>query len=72
MVAIISSDMTARSSPITENYILRSAFCGAAVVHDGRQTLAMLKRRPDESVEQLLQGLDRAVNTAAETGVHVD
>ena len=32
---------------------------GAAVAHDGRQTLAMLKRRPDETVEQLLQRLDR-------------
>ena len=33
---------------------------GAAVAHDGRQTLAMIKRRPDETVEQLLQRLDRA------------
>jgi hypothetical protein len=45
---------------------------GAAVAHDGRQTLAMLKRRPDETVEQLLQRLDRAVYTAIDTGARVD
>jgi hypothetical protein len=45
---------------------------GAAVAHDGRQTLAMLKRRPDETVEQLLQRLDRAVYTAIDTGTRVD
>ena len=45
---------------------------GAAVAHDGKQTLAMLKRRPDETVEQLLQRLDRAVYTAIDTGTRVD
>lgn len=45
---------------------------GAAVAHDGRQTLAMLKRRPGETVEQLLQRLDRAVYTAVDTGLRVD
>ena len=45
---------------------------GAAVAHDGRQTLAMIKRRPDETVEQLLQRLDRAVYTAIDTGARVD
>jgi hypothetical protein len=45
---------------------------GAAVAHDGKQTLAMLKRRADEPVEQLLQRLDRAVYTAIVTGTRVD
>jgi hypothetical protein len=45
---------------------------GAAVAHDGRQTLAMIKRRPGETVEQLLQRLDRAVYTAIDTGTRVD
>lgn len=44
----------------------------AAVAHDGKQTLAMLKRRSDKTVEQLLQRLDRAVYTAIETGARVD
>jgi len=45
---------------------------GAAVAHDGKRTLAMLKRQPDETVEQLLQRLDRAVHTANDTGTRVD
>lgn len=45
---------------------------GAAVAHDGKQTLAMLKRRADEPVEQLLQRLDQAVYTATVTGARVD
>lgn len=45
---------------------------GAAVAHDGKQTLAMLKRRSGETVEQLLQRLDRAVYTAIDTGTRVD
>lgn len=45
---------------------------GAAVAHDGKQTLAMLRRRPGEAVEQLLQRLDRAVYTAIDTGLRVD
>lgn len=45
---------------------------GAAVAHDGKQTLAMLKRRSGETVEQLLQRLDRAVYTAIDTGLRVD
>jgi hypothetical protein len=44
----------------------------AAVAHDGKQTLAMLKRQPDETVEQLLQRLDQAVHTATDTGARVD
>lgn len=45
---------------------------GAAVAHDGRQTLAMLKRRPDETVEQLMQRLDQALCKAIDTGQRVD
>lgn len=45
---------------------------GAAVAHDGKQTLAMLRRQPNETVEQLLQRLDQAVYTAIDTGVRVD
>jgi len=47
---------------------------GAAVGHDGRQTLAtaMLKRRADETAEQLLQRLDRTVYTAIDAGARVD
>ena len=45
---------------------------GAAIAHDGKQTLAMLKRRPDETVEQLLQRLNRAVYTATDSGARVD
>jgi len=45
---------------------------GAAVAHDGKQTLAMLKRRSGETVEQLLQRLDRAVYTAIDTGLRID
>lgn len=45
---------------------------GAAVAHDGKQTLAMLKRQPGETVAQLLQRLDRAVYTAIDTGLRVD
>jgi hypothetical protein len=34
--------------------------------------LSLLKRRPDETIEQLLQRLDRAVYTAVDTGARVD
>jgi hypothetical protein len=45
---------------------------GAAVAHDGKQTLAMLKRLPGETVELLLHRLDEAVRIATLTGVRVD
>ena len=35
-----------------------------AIAHDGDQTLAMLLRRPDEAMEQLLARLDQAINKA--------
>ena len=45
---------------------------GAAVAHDGKKTLAMLRRRADESVEDLLLRLDVAIATAQSTGSRVD
>lgn len=44
----------------------------AAVAHDGRKTLAMLRRRPDEAIGQLLTRLDAAIATAHRTGQRVD
>ncbi len=43
-----------------------------AVAHDGRKTLAMLRRRGGESVDGLLSRLDAAIATAKATGVRVD
>jgi hypothetical protein len=45
---------------------------GAAVAHDGRQTLAMLRRRPRETIPDLLARLDEAIATAKATGTRVD
>lgn len=45
---------------------------GAAVAHDGRNTLAMLRRKPAESVTDLLVRLDTAIGTAKTTGKRVD
>lgn len=45
---------------------------GAAVAHDGRKTLAMLRRRPKESAASLLHRLDAAIAMAQQTGSRVD
>lgn len=45
---------------------------GAAVAHDGHKTLAMLRRRPNESAASLLSRLDAAIATAQQTGSRVD
>jgi len=45
---------------------------GAAVAHDGRKTLAMLKRQPGESLPVLLARLDNAIQSAHRTGTRVD
>lgn len=45
---------------------------GAAVAHDGKQTLAMLRRRPGEAIQELLARLDAAIATAKSTGSRVD
>lgn len=43
-----------------------------AVAHDGHNTLAMLRRRPGESVMQLLERLDAAIGTFQAGGKRVD
>lgn len=45
---------------------------GAAVAHDGRKTLVMLRRRPREAIPDLLARLDAAIATAQSTGSRVD
>ena len=45
---------------------------GAAVAHDGKKTLAMLRRRPQEPIPELLARLDAAIATAQSTGSRVD
>ena len=45
---------------------------GAAVAHDGKKTLAMLRRRPREPIPELLGRLDAAIATAQSTGSRVD
>lgn len=45
---------------------------GAAVAHDGRQTLAMLRRRPREAITDLLARLDAAIASAKATRTRVD
>ena len=45
---------------------------GAAVAHDGKKTLAMLRRRPGETLPALLARLDAAIATAKSTSSRVD
>lgn len=45
---------------------------GAAVAHDGKKTLVMLKRQPEEPASKLLERLDTAIQTARRTGKRVD
>lgn len=45
---------------------------GAAVAHDGKKTLVMLKRRSAEPVGALLERLDAAIEIAINTGTRVD
>ena len=45
---------------------------GAAVAHDGKKTVAMLQRRPQELIPDLLARLDAAIATAQATGARVD
>lgn len=45
---------------------------GAAVAHNGKKTLAMLRRRPQEPIPELLARLDAAIATAQSTGSRVD
>jgi hypothetical protein len=43
-----------------------------AIAADGRQTLAMLRRRKDETFKQLLARLDLAIASATIDDVYVD
>lgn len=43
-----------------------------AVAHDGHSTLAMLRRRPGETVMQLLERLDAAIGIFQAGGARVD
>ena len=45
---------------------------GAAVAHDGTQTLAMLRRRPHEPIPALLARLDAAIAAAQSSGSRID
>ena len=45
---------------------------GAAVAHDGKNTLAMLRCQPDETLPHLLQRLEAAIVVAQATGQRVD
>jgi hypothetical protein len=45
---------------------------GAAIAHDGKKTLAMLRRRRGEALADLLVRLDAAIVTAQSTGSRVD
>jgi hypothetical protein len=45
---------------------------GAAIAHDGKKTLVMLKHRPGEPLPDLLHRLDAAIATAKATGKRVD
>ncbi len=44
----------------------------AAVAHDGKKTLVMLRKRSTESFADLLVRLDLAIATAQSTGQRVD
>lgn len=44
----------------------------AAVAHDGKKTLAMLRKRPHEPLAELLLRLDAAIASAHATGQRVD
>ena len=43
-----------------------------AAAHNGKQTLAMLRRRPMESCNELLKRLDAAIAMTEETGEPID
>lgn len=45
---------------------------GAAVAHDGKKTLVMLKRHPGEPLQRLLGRLDTAIASAQRSGERVD
>ena len=44
----------------------------AAVANDDDECYAMLRRRPGETLHQLLHRLDAAIATARDSGIHID
>ena len=44
----------------------------AAVANDDHDCLAMLQRRPGETLRQLLQRLDAAIASARDNGIRID
>ena len=51
--------------------VLRPTGC-VAIAHDGDHTLAMLLRRPDETMAELLARLDQAINKAVIEDIYTD
>lgn len=51
--------------------VMRPVGC-VAVATDGHQALAMLRRRPGESLMDLLQRLDSAIETAVEQEIYTE
>jgi hypothetical protein len=51
--------------------VLHPSGC-VAIAHDGDHTLAMLLRRPDEALAQLLARLDRAIDKAIIDNTYTD
>jgi hypothetical protein len=45
---------------------------GAAVAYDGKQAVAMLRRKPNEPIDELLLRLDSAIAVAKRVGLRVD
>jgi hypothetical protein len=45
---------------------------GVAIASEGRETVAMLRRRKDEPFKQLLARLDRAISSATIDEVNFD
>jgi len=45
---------------------------GVALAGDGKDLYAALRRRPDESVDELLHRLDQAIELAQRNGTHTN
>jgi hypothetical protein len=56
----------------SEDLVEAKPISDAAVAHDGKKTLAMLRRRAAETVPDLLAQLDAAIAAAQSTGSRVD
>jgi hypothetical protein len=56
----------------TDGYRTYDLVAKPAIAHDGKKTLAILRRRPAEAVADLLLRLDAAIASAQTTGSRVD